>query len=170
MSAVMVAEEKKLPKLAGKEADPQAIIQQYLDGKKTEEIAKHFGITRQGLGYWLRKHAETEWKESQVIAALERKDKAEDIYDDIQRRIETADKDERDRLTLMLSLAREKLKAAQWDLERVCRRIYGDDRAAQVSGLASLTIEIRGGSATISPQTPEMGGLTIDHATQAIDK
>lgn len=42
--------------------------------------------------------------------------------------IAKADKEDRDRLQLSLAHARERLRAAQWDLERVCKRIYGQDQ------------------------------------------
>ena len=126
-----------------RETDPKLILQRYLSDESTKEIAASFGVTRQALGQYLLKAAESEWKEAQVARAISRKEQAEDDMDAIAGRIENADKEERDRLTLTLSLARERLKAAQWDLERVCRRIYGQD--APPSGQA-LTISLNFGT------------------------
>ena len=92
--------------------EPQTIIARYLQGELTEDIAKSYGVTRQGLGYHLRKTAEEEWKEAQIILAIERKDKAEEALES------AAD-------ALSLARAREQLRSAQWDLERVLKRIYG---------------------------------------------
>lgn len=171
MTQDLTTQPKALPKLAGKEADPQAILAQYLAGAKTTEIASTFGVTPQGLGYFLRKHAEAEWKESQVILALDRKEKAEEIYEEIRTRIEGADRDERERLGLMLSVAREKLKAAQWDLERVYRRIYGADQVADQGGRVSISINLGVASAPqIAAQHGDNGPVTLDHEPQAIDK
>lgn len=94
--------------------DPKDILLRYLSDESTEVIAKDYGVTRQCLGQYLLRHAEEDWKEAQVARAIARKEKAEDA-------IETADD------PLKLAKARELLKAAQWDLERVCKRIYGQD-------------------------------------------
>ena len=104
-----------LPKL--REANPLTILQRYLSDESTSVIAADYGVTRQALGQFLLRHAEEEWKEAQVARAIARKEKAEDD-------LEAAPD------PLSLARARELLKAAQWDLERVCRRIYGDDKGA----------------------------------------
>ena len=98
--------------LAGQ--DPRLILKRYLSDESTKDIAADFGVTRQALGQYLLRHAEEDWKEAQVARAIARKEKAEDA-------IETATD------PLQLAKARELLKAAQWDLERVCRRIYGQE-------------------------------------------
>ena len=94
--------------------DPKDILLRYLSDESTEVIAATYNVTRQALGQFLLRHAEEDWKEAQVARAIARKEKAED-------QLETADD------PLKLAKARELLKAAQWDLERVCRRIYGQD-------------------------------------------
>jgi predicted transcriptional regulator len=131
---------KNLPAL--RDQDPKTILARYLSDESTKDIAKCYGVTRQALGQYLLKHAESEWKEAQVARAIARKEQAEDDMESIGLRIEGADKDERDRLTLTLSLARERLKAAQWDLERVCRRIYGQDVSPDQLGRINITLNI----------------------------
>lgn len=99
-------------KLAG--VDPQKILARYLSTETTVQIAADYGATREALVQYLLKHAEDDWKEAQVVRAIGRKEAAEDalaIADD----------------PMKLARARELLKSAQWDLERVCRRIYGQD-------------------------------------------
>lgn len=98
--------------LAGQ--DPRQILNRYLSDESTSVIAADYGVTRQALGQYLLRHAEEDWKEAQVARAIARKEKAEDS-------IESATD------PLQLAKARELLKAAQWDLERVCRRIYGQE-------------------------------------------
>lgn len=137
-----------------READPKTILARYLSDESTKVIAASYGVTRQALGQYLLKTAETEWKEAQVSRAIARKESAEDDMEAIGLRIEGADKDERDRLTLTLSLARERLKAAQWDLERVCRRIYGQDVTPEQLGRVSITLNVG-----VQPQQP---GITIE--------
>ena len=125
-----------------RDQDPKTILARYLSDESTKDIAKCFGVTRQALGQYLLKHAETEWKEAQVARAISRKEQAEDDLDGIASRIEGADREERERLGLTLSLARERLKAAQWDLERVCRRIYGQETTAGAGERVSITLNI----------------------------
>jgi predicted DNA-binding protein YlxM (UPF0122 family) len=114
----------KLPAL--RNADPKTILQRYLSDESTKDIAATYGVTRQALGQFLLKHAESEWKECQVARAIARKEKAED-------EIEGATD------ALSLARARELLRAAQWDLERVCRRIYGQDAPVN---LAQVVINV----------------------------
>jgi predicted transcriptional regulator len=136
----MADKPNNLPAL--RDQDPKTILARYLSDESTKDIAKCYGVTRQALGQYLLKHAEGEWKEAQVARAIARKEQAEDDMESIGLRIEGADKDERDRLTLTLSLARERLKAAQWDLERVCRRIYGQDVSPDQLGRINITLNI----------------------------
>jgi hypothetical protein len=107
-----------LGKLAG--ASPQQVLQRYLSDESTSVIAADYGVTRQALGQFLLKYAEEDWKEAQVARAIARKEKAEDGLESAQDPLE-------------LAKARELLKAAQWDLERVCKRIYGQDQNINVN-------------------------------------
>lgn len=125
-----------------RETDPKAILARYLSDESTKDIAASFGVTRQALGKYLLAAAETEWKEAQVARAIGRKESAEDELDQISAKIAGADREERERLALTVSLARERLKAAQWDLERVCRRIYGQDVTPDQLGRVSITLNI----------------------------
>lgn len=112
-------------------ANPNEILQRYLSDETTLEIAKDYGVTRQALSHFLLRSAEEQWREAQVARAIARKEKAEDGI--------TSAKDAFD-----LARAREELKSAQWDLERVCRRIYGDSVQGPVSaeGLADLLMAV----------------------------
>ena len=113
-----------------KHVKPEDILQRYLAEETSTQIAKTLGVTRAALSYFMLKHAEEQWKDAQIIKAVRRKDEAEEL-------MERADN------ALDLARARELLKSAQWDLERVCRRIYGQD--APPSGQA-LTISLNFGT------------------------
>lgn len=110
-----------------KAADPKDVLNRVLNEESTKDIAKSFGVTRSALNQWLLSTAETEWKAAQVVRAYKRKEEAEDEMDS------AAD-------PMSLARARERLRAAQWDLERVCRRIYGQD--APPSSVAAVQINI----------------------------
>jgi hypothetical protein len=48
---------------------------------------------------------------------------------------------------LALRKAESKVKSAQWDLEKVCRQIYGEHREQQVSTPVQINIHLRRNSA-----------------------
>jgi predicted DNA-binding protein YlxM (UPF0122 family) len=145
-SAPLASSGPKLPALRG--ADPKTVLQRYLSDESTKDIAASYNVTRQALGQFLLKHAESDWKDAQVARAIARKEQADDDLDAIGSQIATADKEQRDRLTLSLAHARERLRSAQWDLERVCRRIYGQD-APPASAAVQINIGIRRNSDTV---------------------
>lgn len=118
---------------------PEDVLERYLAGENSPEIAKSLGVTKQALSFWLLNKAENEWKSAQLVRALERKDKAELL-------MESADN------ALDLARAREQLKSAQWDLERVCRRIYGQDQPPAGAGAVQININLRGEAATNAVQ------------------
>lgn len=117
--------------------DPRDVLLRYLSDESTESIAKDYNVTRQGLGKFLLKHAEQDWKDAQVARAIGRKEKAEDDLDKITQEM-MADGTEENKpkmiredaqmMTAKLRAAEIRLKAAQWDLERVCKRIYGTEQ------------------------------------------
>jgi sarcosine oxidase delta subunit len=109
--------------------DPQKILSQVLTGKRTEDIAEELGTTRERLVYQLTTKAPEEWKASQLIRDIKRKEEAEDAIDDAKDLLE-------------LRKAEAKLKSAQWSLERVCRRIYGDVKEDQSTDKVSITLNI----------------------------
>jgi hypothetical protein len=135
-TGLTVGEHRQIGKLSG--LNPKDILERYLKGETSPQIAESYGVTKQALSLWLITKGEDDWKAAQLVKAIERKDKAEELID-------TA--------TTMLDLTRgrEMLKSAQWDLERVCRRIYGQD-APQVSQAVQVNINLRRESATTAVQ------------------
>lgn len=105
------------------------MLERYLAEETSTQIAASYGVTKAALSFFMLKHAEDQWKSAQLVKALTRKDAAED-------RLETAE------TILEISRARELLKSAQWDLERVCRRVYGQD-APQSSNAVQINISLR---------------------------
>jgi hypothetical protein len=122
-----------------KKADPRDVLKRVLNEESTKDIAQSFGVTRSALNQWLLETAETQWRAVQVARAYKRKEEAEDEMD-------TATD------SLSLARARERLKAAQWDLERVCRRIYGSDVPADLAERISIQLNIGGVGATNAVQ------------------
>lgn len=90
----------------------QTAIARYLDGERIEDIAKAYGVHRKRLYQILLEHDVEGWKCAQVAAAIERLEDAKALIDN------TND-------ALDIARARESAKIAQWELERVCKRVYG---------------------------------------------
>jgi len=126
------------------ESDAPTILRRYLSDEATKDIAASYGVTRQALNQFLLKFAENDWKEAQVARAISRRENCLDKLSEISNRIETADQEERHRLKLALACAEAELKAAQWDLERVCRRIYGQDAPPAGTQAVQININLRG--------------------------
>ena len=95
-------------------ADAQQVLRRYLADESTLDIAKTYGVSRSALNKWLRSVAEEEWLEAQCARAIARKEKAEDALEAATNATEIA-------------RAEKVLKGAQWELEKVNRRIYGQE-------------------------------------------
>ena len=119
------------------------LLKRYLSDESTKDIADSYDVTRQALGRYLIRHAEDQWKEAQVARAIARKEAAEDA-------LEVAPD------PLALAKARELLKAAQWDLERTCRRIYGEDKVQGPTITPILTITVAGPQGAEQPRTVQV--------------
>ena len=131
----------------------QTALRRVLNDERTADIAKDMGLSRSALNMAFLEYAEQDWKTAQVARAQTRCDKVKDTREGLEKRIELCDsKEEAARLTLILAHARDEEKSAQWELERLCRRIYGDDKSAQGSAQASLVIEIRSAGTTNAVQ------------------
>ena len=119
-----------------KDVDPKTILQRYLSDESTKDIALSYGVTSQALSGFLLRTAEQEWKNAQVARAIARKEAAEDQLDS-----------NKPLDALGIARARERLRAAQWDLERVCRRIYGQDAPPAGVNAVQININLRGDAA-----------------------
>ena len=136
------------PKFAVTKLDPETVLQAYLSGKTSKEIAESNGITRQALQAWLIRNDAEGWKAAQTVVAQEELDEAREYRKSIQQRLEKSDREERERLNIALVCARDAEKSAQWRLERVCRRIYGQDAPASAAQAVQIVFNMRGDSAT----------------------
>jgi transposase-like protein len=107
-------------------------IESYGNGASVYAIAADLGVEHTTLYRHLVKHKEGEWREAKVSRAL-----AE--LEDAEEELKTAPD------ALALSRARERCRAAQWQLERLMRRIYGQDNQADSGGRVSITLNIGAG-------------------------
>lgn len=101
------------------DADPDQILQRYLTAPKTSSIASELGVRRSTLTWWLRERVPARWKMVQIIRALARKEDGDEG-------IESAND------ALSLARARELLRSAQWELERLDAGTYGQKQEITV--------------------------------------
>lgn len=128
------------PPTALQSADPQELLQRYLNDESSEDIARSFGVSAKALNYFLRSKALEEWREAQVAKAEENANEADATYKALQARVDAftaiEDKDKRqaeiEACRLQLALARARAERAQWILERLLSRLYGQKQTAEV--------------------------------------
>ena len=109
----------------------QQALTRYENGEEIREVCKDYGVSNVTLYKQIIATEEETWKALQVARALARKEDAEEELDSAAE-------------MFSIARARERLKAAQWDLERVCRRIYGQEPAQVLgSGVIHITIGIQ---------------------------
>lgn len=133
----------RAPKYAVSKLDPAEVLNEYLHGRSTKEIAAANGISRQALNDWLLRKDEEGWKRAQSIVAEEDAERAREVRQSIQDKLGTANKEERDRLNIALACARDDERGAMWRLERVNRRIYGQDQPPNGAAQVAIQINLR---------------------------
>jgi len=129
-------------------------IARYGRGESVYAIAAELGIEHTTLYRHLVKHHEQDWisaKKSRALAEIEEGE--EELKN-------AAD-------PLALTRARERIRAAQWQLERLYRKVYGQDQPATHSAPVQININLRGASATKSDDAAQTGtvidGMTLNN-------
>jgi len=113
------------------------------------EIAQSYGLKGSEQLYRLLLATDPErWKEYQAAKVLKR-------LDDANKGLETASD------ALSLARAREQVRSAQWELERVLRRIYGQDQGVTQQSPIQINIGITRDAA---PQLTQ-SSITIERAS-----
>ena len=99
--------------------DPDEICAEYLASATTSSIAARYGVSRKAMVGWLREVRPELWKRVQVLRALIRKEDGDE-------QIEVAND------ALSLARAREMLRSAQFDLERLDSSHWGQKQEVTV--------------------------------------
>lgn len=123
----------------------KTVLDRYMAGEKIVDIAKDYSCTDAVVYHWLLRVAEDDWKSSQAAKAMADYEKAKEGLD-------TASD------ALSLARARERVRASQWELERVLRRIYGTDQPP--AGLQTVHIHV--GITRQNPVDAEQQGQIIE--------
>lgn len=121
-----------------------AVLDGYNNGKQVAQMAPDYGLSDVTIYALLLRDHEGEWKEAQRARALARLERA-------QAELETAPD------ALSLARAREQVRAAQWELERLLRRIYGQD--APPNSVVPVQININMGAQ--QPQAIDITGTAF---------
>jgi hypothetical protein len=117
----------------------QSVLTRYINGEQVAQMAPEYGVSDVTIYALLLRDHEEDWKEVQRARALARLERA-------QNELEVAPD------ALSLARARERVRSAQWELERLLRRIYGQDQVAEQAGRVSITLNIGGAGATNAVQ------------------
>ena len=108
----------------------RSVLNRYLDGEDMQDIAKEFGIKRARLYQIIVEGDSEAWREAQSAKALQA------FEDTLQALHDASD-------GLELARARETHKSAQWQLEKLLRRLYGDDKAAiSINAAGNVSIAV----------------------------
>lgn len=91
------------------------VLARYMTGEQVANMAGEYNTSDVTIYALLLREREEEWKGIQTARALARLERAQD-------RLETAQD------ALELAKAREQVRSAQWELERLLKRLYGEDR------------------------------------------
>jgi hypothetical protein len=114
-------------------------LNRYEQGELMVDIALSIGLKGAEQIYRLLiAEVPDEWKSYQAARALRR-------LEDATRQLENAPD------ALSLARAREQTKAAQWELERLLRRIYGQDVPANLAQAVQININLRGAETVEKP-------------------
>jgi transposase len=179
----------------GRKAEPiiEAALAMYEEGIEIGDAAKELDVPARTIHRWLATNAQDRWHEAQKGRALadyegarKRRDDARSALEDLKATLETENVKEPAERNWRLTHAREVLRAAdtelnhqQWLLERLLRRIYGQEAPQQTGGLVQINIGIRRNSDTVDAQViesdrntsvcksdalPEAGKESIKHA------
>lgn len=149
----------------GRDAEPiiAAALQIYEDGKEIEDAAAELGVPARTIYRWLSTNAVDRWHEAQkgrAIADYEsarrRRDEARVTLEGLKQTLEIEEVKDAAERNWRLAHTREILRAAdteldhqKWLLERLIKRIYGQDQPANVGQAVQINIGIRRDAITV---------------------
>ena len=104
------------------------VLDGYRDGAQVEDMQAELGVSDTAIYSALLAERIDDWSDAQKARALARLERA-------MRQLEVAPD------ALGLARARERVRAAQWELERLLKRLYGTEQA-QNTGQVAISIHI----------------------------
>lgn len=142
--------------LPAKPLDAGAILSAYLQGRKTKEIAPEYGKSPEELRHYLVSEQPERWKQARLAQAITRLDDATEAIDQLDEELRkisapTTPDGIREMQTksavanVRLRVLDSKLKSAQWEMEKVCRAIYGEQKQEPLGQPIQINIGITRG-------------------------
>jgi transposase len=134
----------------------EAALAMYDEGKEIEEAAQELGVPARTIHRWLATNAVDRWQEAQKGRAVadyeatrKRRDEARATLESLKQTLDTEDVKDAAERNWRLAHAREVLRAAdqelkhqEWLLERLVKRIYGQELQVTDAGRVSITLNI----------------------------
>ena len=126
--AAQPAVNKYKPKLSILPAHERAaildqVLDRYMNGEQVRDFAADYNCTKPPIYHALLSEREDEWRQAQTARALSRLEDA------------TADM-EKAQDGLSLARAEKVVRSAQWELERLLKRLYGVDNPQAIANVA----------------------------------
>lgn len=107
------------------------VLARYIGGEQIAQIAGEYGYGHVSLYALLWKERESDWCDAQASRALARHADALSDLDAVKQALQEAKGDdalvEISRQRELLKVAEARIKSAQWELEKLMRRIYGQE-------------------------------------------
>lgn len=97
-----------------------AVLDRYINGEQVANIAPEYNVSDVTIYALLLREHESAWKDIQTARALARLESAQDRLEHSQD-------------ALSLARARESVRSAQWELERLLNRLYGQKQELTVT-------------------------------------
>jgi len=127
------------------------VLDRYINGEQVAAIAPEFGVSDVTIyALLLREHQEA-WKDIQTARALARLETSQD-------ELRTAPD------ALSLARAREQVRSAQWELERLLSRLYAQKQEITTNFQPVMNIQILTGQpAQVSVDGATLGATQLEH-------
>lgn len=119
---------------------PEVILDRLRAGESVPELAKSIGVNHSHVYEWLLRHCPDEWTAISAAKSLHRIQKAEEDMDAADDQVKVAK-------------ARESHRMGAWTLERVARRLYGDNKTEGGGVTINVTLDRSCDGLTIEGQS-----------------
>lgn len=106
------------------------VLARYMKGEQVANMAAEYDTSDVTIYALILRERQDEWRDIQTARALARLERAQDDLE------HAAD-------ALSLARARERVRAAQWELERLLRRLYGQEQAGPSSAVQIVINGVR---------------------------
>ena len=123
------------------DVNPADILDRYAQGETSDQISAAYQVNRRTMLGWLLAKSEGDWQQLQIVRAV-------DEYEQAKAALDSAPH------ALALARARERVRAAQWELERLWPKLYGQRQQIEHTVKRSLTEKLARAEARVIDVTP----------------